>query len=248
MSVSSQPIEHNTGDQQRVFVDFHNADAQGRLRLNCIGTTEDLSVQNIKLQSGQQLTLYSEDLEVDGVVEYSNSEHLWVVIINWNEIRQIEEVNPAQQNLFNNVEKLRSVREFLETDTQVFSDGSQGSAEHELGKSLGEVKQDLKNADAALSQKQDISETIFYQQFASIFGEAEAKEIWSARNWNTNVVWRDLALILMDEPKLRQNIEQKGFNLEEIVDMPSWEGIFKEFSTELPQTDNLARLREVIYC
>lgn len=104
MSVSRQPTQHNTGERQRVFVenprvfvDFHNADAQGRLRLNCIGTIEDLSVQKVELQSDQQLTLYSEELEVDGVVEYSHSEHLWVVIIDWNKIRQIEEVNPVQK-------------------------------------------------------------------------------------------------------------------------------------------------------
>ncbi len=107
MSVSSQPIQHNNGDRQRVlgenprvFVDFHNADAQGRLRLNCIGTLEDLSIQKVELQSGQKLTLYSEDLEVEGVVDYSHSEHLWVVIIHWNEIRQIEEVNLADCTSF----------------------------------------------------------------------------------------------------------------------------------------------------
>jgi hypothetical protein len=47
----------------RVFVDFHNADEQGRLRLNCIGTIEDLARQQAELENGQQLTLYSEDLE-----------------------------------------------------------------------------------------------------------------------------------------------------------------------------------------
>ncbi|QLE54874.1 hypothetical protein [Nostoc sp. TCL26-01] len=102
MSVSSQQVQHNDNEQQRVlvenprvFVDFHNADAQGRLRLNCIGTIEDLSTQKIALQTGQHLTLYSEDLEVDGIVEYSQSERLWVVVIDWDEIREVEEINPA---------------------------------------------------------------------------------------------------------------------------------------------------------
>jgi hypothetical protein len=36
----------------RVFVDFHNADAQGRLRLNCIGTIEDLARQHTELENG----------------------------------------------------------------------------------------------------------------------------------------------------------------------------------------------------
>lgn len=74
----------------RVFVDFHNADVQGHLRLNCIGTVEDLARQNIELQDGQLLTLYSEDLEVEGVVQYSIEEKLWVAAINWNAIKQLD--------------------------------------------------------------------------------------------------------------------------------------------------------------
>jgi hypothetical protein len=91
MSVLRQLVPNDDSEAQRVFVDFHNADAQGRLRLNCIGTIEDLAVQRIELQDGQHLVLYSEDLEVDGIVEYSQSEHLWVVVIDWDKIREIEQ-------------------------------------------------------------------------------------------------------------------------------------------------------------
>ena len=76
----------------KVFADFHNADVQGRLRLNCIGTVEDLARQNIELQDGQLLTLYSEDLEVEGVVQYSPEENLWVAAIDWNAITESEEL------------------------------------------------------------------------------------------------------------------------------------------------------------
>jgi hypothetical protein len=76
----------------RVFVDFHNADERGRLRLNCIGTIEDLSRQQAELEDGQQLTLYSEDLEVDGVVQFSEGEKVWVATIDWNQIRQVEQL------------------------------------------------------------------------------------------------------------------------------------------------------------
>ena len=75
----------------RVFADFHNADAEARLRLNCIGTIEDLANQSIKLQDGQLLTIYSEDLEVDGVVQFSEEEKLWVAAIDWDKIRQVED-------------------------------------------------------------------------------------------------------------------------------------------------------------
>lgn len=74
----------------KVFVDFHNADVHGRLRLNCVGTIEDLAHQNIELRSGQLLTLYSEDLEVDGVVQFSEEEKIWVAAIDWDRIRQME--------------------------------------------------------------------------------------------------------------------------------------------------------------
>jgi hypothetical protein len=76
----------------RVFADFHNADVQGRLRLNCIGTVEDLARQNIELQDGQLLTLYSEDLEVEGVVQYSFEESLWVAAIDWDAIEELQDL------------------------------------------------------------------------------------------------------------------------------------------------------------
>ena len=71
--------------------DFQNADAKGRLRLNCVGTIEDLASQGIRLQPGLRLRLYSDDLEAEGAVEYSEEEHLWVAVIDW---RAIETVSP----------------------------------------------------------------------------------------------------------------------------------------------------------
>ncbi|MUG94714.1 hypothetical protein F7734_21040 [Scytonema sp. UIC 10036] len=87
-------------NRDRVFADFHNADLQGRLRLNCIGTIEDLASQNIELQDGRLLTLYSEDLEVDGVVQYLTEENLWVAAIDWNTIKQLEDLL-VQKKLLN---------------------------------------------------------------------------------------------------------------------------------------------------
>ncbi|MEO1300596.1 MAG: hypothetical protein AAFW75_33505 [Cyanobacteria bacterium J06636_16] len=62
------------------------------LRLNCIGAVEDLAKQNIELHDGQLLTLYSEDLEVEGLVRYSSEEQLWVAVIDWDAIKQTDEV------------------------------------------------------------------------------------------------------------------------------------------------------------
>jgi len=59
------------------------------VRLNCIGTIEDLARQQIVLRDGVRLTLYSEELAVKSVVEYSPDEHLWVAVIDWHAIKDI---------------------------------------------------------------------------------------------------------------------------------------------------------------
>ena len=76
-------------NKPKVFADFHNADTDDRLRLNCIGTIEDLAQQQIVLRDGVCLTLYSEEFEVGGVVEYSTDEHLWVAVIDWHAIKDM---------------------------------------------------------------------------------------------------------------------------------------------------------------
>ena len=79
----------------KVYADFHNADANGRLRLNCVGTIEDLARHGIALRDGMPLTLYTDDLDakgrldellVNGIVSFSEEEHCWVAAIDWSAI------------------------------------------------------------------------------------------------------------------------------------------------------------------
>lgn len=70
----------------RIFADFQNADRLGRLRLNCAGTLRDLADQGVRLSEGLALELYSEDLEVEGLVRHSAEEGLWVAAIDWQAI------------------------------------------------------------------------------------------------------------------------------------------------------------------
>lgn len=79
----------------RVYADFNNADAQGRLRLNCVGTIEDLARQQIVLQEGARLLLTSDGLEVEGTTQYSQDEGLWVAVIDWDAIRETSESGTA---------------------------------------------------------------------------------------------------------------------------------------------------------
>jgi hypothetical protein len=70
-----------------VFADFHNVDMLGRLRLNCAGTEEDLAGLGIELTEGLSLVLYSEELEAEGTVVYSQEEQVWAAVVDWNAIR-----------------------------------------------------------------------------------------------------------------------------------------------------------------
>lgn len=81
----------------RVFADFHNADVKGRVRLNCAGTEADLKRHGIELQDGQSLIIYSEELEVEGVVHYSEEEKLWTAAIDWNAIREVQPIIPQPE-------------------------------------------------------------------------------------------------------------------------------------------------------
>ncbi len=79
-------------NKPRIFADFHNADPKGRVRLSCAGTVADLERQGIVLQAGQSLIIYSEELEVEGIVHYSEEEKLWTAVIDWNAIQEVDSV------------------------------------------------------------------------------------------------------------------------------------------------------------
>jgi hypothetical protein len=92
----------------KVYADFHNADANGRLRLSCVGTIEDLARQGVTLREGMLLILYSDDLDasgqpdellVNGVVTFSEEEHCWVATIDWSAIHHAseEQMTPADR-------------------------------------------------------------------------------------------------------------------------------------------------------
>lgn len=91
----------------RVYADFHNADTQGRLRLNCVGTLRDLARQQVQLHDGLVLTLYSDDadeqgqldeLQVAGIVAYSQEEKCWVAAIDWTAIRHASDARGPDAN------------------------------------------------------------------------------------------------------------------------------------------------------
>jgi hypothetical protein len=71
-----------------VYADFHNADPQGRVRLNCVGTIRDLAEKQITLREGLRLMLSDDELEAEGEVHFTPEESLWVAVIDWSAVRQ----------------------------------------------------------------------------------------------------------------------------------------------------------------
>lgn len=73
----------------RIFVDFNNSDQQGRIRLNTVGTVEDLNRLAIILREGTKMIVCSLELKTEGTATYSSEEGLWVARIDWEHIRKL---------------------------------------------------------------------------------------------------------------------------------------------------------------
>lgn len=75
--------------RSHIYVDFMNADSQGRVRMNCVGTTEDLEKLGLRLEDGLRVIVHDDELEADGEVQFSADEKLWVARIDWNALRPL---------------------------------------------------------------------------------------------------------------------------------------------------------------
>jgi hypothetical protein len=88
VNVRISNVGYPTMEKPLIYADFNNADARGRLRLNCAGTTDDLAQQGVSLREGMQLILHDEELEADGIAQYSSDDQLWVAAIDWQKLRR----------------------------------------------------------------------------------------------------------------------------------------------------------------
>lgn len=61
----------------RVFVDFNNLDPEGCLRLNLVGTLQDLEAQRLVLEAGMLLTGSDGDLNARIIVLHPGKEGVW---------------------------------------------------------------------------------------------------------------------------------------------------------------------------
>jgi hypothetical protein len=71
-----------------IFVDFNNTDREQRVRLSTFGALNDVKNKEITLKSGLELLLDDgQEFKVKGIVEFSNSENIWVASVDWDEIK-----------------------------------------------------------------------------------------------------------------------------------------------------------------
>lgn len=75
---SIQTMMTNATEKPKIWVDFHNCDIQGRIRLNTVGTIESLNELGLVISSDLIATFYCFEREQDGEIVYSQEEQLWV--------------------------------------------------------------------------------------------------------------------------------------------------------------------------
>ncbi len=69
-----------------IFVDFHNADAEGYVRLNTNGTVADLSRLGITLHDGMNLRVSDGEITIAGTVHGPGAEGVWRLEVDWKEV------------------------------------------------------------------------------------------------------------------------------------------------------------------
>jgi len=74
-----------------IYVDFQDADPEGRARLNTVGSIEDLNRQGVVLKDGLVVRLYDDEFELQGIVEFSGREHMWVARHNWEDRKPLRQ-------------------------------------------------------------------------------------------------------------------------------------------------------------
>jgi transcription antitermination factor NusG len=80
-----------------IEVDFNNCDSEGRVRLSTVGARRSLNESQVTLRSGLEVELTSGDFSpIKGIVEYSDSERIWVARFDVNDLRDNEMESPSE--------------------------------------------------------------------------------------------------------------------------------------------------------
>jgi hypothetical protein len=77
-----------------IVADFQNADPEGRVRLNCRGTRNELIARGLTLRPGDRITIYDEEFAAEGIVETNLTEGILVAIVDWTALWSHEGKSP----------------------------------------------------------------------------------------------------------------------------------------------------------
>jgi hypothetical protein len=90
-----------------IYADFMKMDYSGRLNLMTLGTFRDLKEKGIDLRPGLHICFYNEDedsdgksdnLVVEGIVDYDPENKIWVAEIDWDAIKNISQLSIDEKN------------------------------------------------------------------------------------------------------------------------------------------------------
>jgi hypothetical protein len=70
-------------EKPRIFADFENGRPDGSLRLNTVGSLADLAALPDPPREGMEVEVACDDLVVDAVLEYDQSENAWFARVDW---------------------------------------------------------------------------------------------------------------------------------------------------------------------
>jgi hypothetical protein len=74
-------------DLPKIHVDFNNTDADGFVRLNTVGVTNDLARLNIALVDGLRLCATDNEYALEGTVRVPGREGTWRLQVDWDEFK-----------------------------------------------------------------------------------------------------------------------------------------------------------------
>ena len=75
-----------------LYADFQNVDADGRIRMNSVGTSEDLARLRLTLSNGLAVELYTDDgdsdrgLIIPATIEFNEGERIWAAAVDWSQL------------------------------------------------------------------------------------------------------------------------------------------------------------------
>ncbi|HET6909680.1 MAG TPA: hypothetical protein VFH54_10110 [Mycobacteriales bacterium] len=70
-----------------IHVDFNNADASGRVRLNTVAALADIETLEEPLSDGMRVRLIDDDLSTIGTAMFSPADQMWLAAVDWELIR-----------------------------------------------------------------------------------------------------------------------------------------------------------------